>query len=131
MNPFDVRRKILKEPIDLPLAFDCPAIVRCCDAWYRAFQSAESRGLATASTWLRANEAYRNAMPPLNSPENIRDFVACLTHGMIINAIVDPFSAKLLKVVALAAQIARDTSKVAGTPAPKRSRAVKATQAGR
>lgn len=123
MIPFDVRRRLHKEPIDLSLAFNCPAITRCCEAWYRAFQSADARNLGRVSVWLRANEAYRNAMPPLNTPENIRDFVACLTHGMIINAISHPYSAQLLKAATLAANIARDMSKLAGARAPKRSSA--------
>jgi len=65
------------------------------------------------SAWLRGNEAYRNAMPPLNTPDNIRDFVACLTHGMIINAIVDPFSARLLNAAKLAQSVSRDMHKSA------------------
>lgn len=129
MNPFDVRRKLHKEPINLSNTFTSPAIERCCDAWYRAYQSAEARGVNKVSVWLRANEAYRNAMPPLDTPENIRDFVACLTHGMIVNTIVHPHSAQLLKAATLAAQIARDSSKAAGTPAPKRPRAAKAAKA--
>ena len=123
MNHFPIRRRLNKEPIYLPPALKCDAITRCCDAWCAAYQSAEARGLGKVSVWLRANEAYRNAMPPLNTPENIRDFVACLTHGMIINAISHPYSAQLLKAATLAANIARDMSKLAGAGAPKRSSA--------
>ena len=49
--------------------------------------------------------AYRSAMPPLTGPENIRDFIACTAHGMLIEAIDGPDAARLL----YAAQIANGT----------------------
>lgn len=32
----------------------------------------------------KACEAYRAAMPTLDSPENVQDFIVCFTHGMLI-----------------------------------------------
>jgi len=75
--------------IDLAPAYDCPAIQRCAEAWYRAYQNAETKGVNPISVRLRANEAYRYAMPPLNTPENVRDFLACVVHGMMVGAIID------------------------------------------
>jgi hypothetical protein len=42
-------------------------------------------------------------MPSLSGPDNIRDFIACVAHGMLIGAIRDTDGARLL----YAAQVAR------------------------
>lgn len=122
MISFDLRNSMNKEPIHLRSEYDCPAITRCCDAWYQALQSAEDRGVNKVSKWLRANEAYRNAMPPLNSPENIRDFLACLTHCTIINAISNIQCDQLLKMARLALTAMKDMSRTANEPAEEAAR---------
>jgi hypothetical protein len=45
-------------------------------------------------------------MPPLSGPENIRDFIACVAHAMLIGAILGPDGARLL----YAAQVAYQAS---------------------
>ena len=79
--------------IDLLPEYDCPAIQRCCQAWYRGFRKAEAADVNKVSTYLYANVAYRYAMPPLNSPENARDFLACVVHGMMVGCIIDELGA--------------------------------------
>jgi hypothetical protein len=44
-------------------------------------------------------------MPPLSGDENIRDFIACTAHGMLIDAISGTDAARLL----YAAQVAHTT----------------------
>jgi hypothetical protein len=53
-----------------------------------------------------ASDAYCRAMPPLVGSHNIRDFIACVSHGVLIGVIKAGDSAKLLYAaqVALAAQ---------------------------
>jgi hypothetical protein len=98
--------------IDISADFSCPAIDRCCQAWYKAFKNAQAKGTNPVSVRLRANEAYRYAMPPLTSTENIRDFVACVVHGMMVGAIIDELAARWL----YAAQITTSMFKQAKRP---------------
>ena len=95
-----------------------PAIARCCDAYTRAYEAARDRGKGDVFASLDAEKAFRNAMPPLSGYENIRDFIACVAHGMLIDAIAGPDGARLL----YAAQVAHSTFR--GQPAPLKSAAV-------
>jgi hypothetical protein len=47
----------------------------------------------------------KGRLPPLSGFENIRDFIACVAHAMLIGAIMDNLGTKLL----YAAQIALTT----------------------
>lgn len=44
----------------------------------------------------RVADAYREAMPPLTGAENIRNFIACVGHGLLLHVITEKESAKLL-----------------------------------
>jgi hypothetical protein len=55
----------------------------------------EIRAGAIAGT-KRAKNAYREAMPPLTGPANIRDFIACVAHGVLLDVISHEESSKLL-----------------------------------
>ena len=94
--------------IETPLAPAChpvstnPAIVLCCEAWSRGFQTEIKKSKNEVFASLTADNAYRNAMPPLSGRENIRDFIACTAHGMLIGAIQESKGSKLL----YAAQVA-------------------------
>jgi hypothetical protein len=57
-------------------------------------------------------------MPPLSGYENIRDFIACVAHAMLIGAIQSEQGSKLL----YAAQVALCT--VRNQPAPSKSAAL-------
>jgi hypothetical protein len=59
-----------------------PAIQRCCIAEKRSRRDSLSKGLGIVETEVRADEAYRKALPELVGYENIRDFIACITFGM-------------------------------------------------
>ena len=95
---------------------DCPPIDRCCQAWYDMFEKALSQGASRMMARLRANAAYRFAMPPLNSPENVRDFVACVIHGHMAHVILPDLATRLF----YGAQVATSIVKVMQKPTPGR-----------
>jgi hypothetical protein len=82
------------------------AIKRCCAAWQRAhdayLEGKEESSIKRAYAVILAGPAYCKAMPPLAGYENIRDFIACATHGILINAIPEKRANQLL----YAAQVA-------------------------
>jgi hypothetical protein len=100
------------DPIQMPLPEGAPesstaassnsAISRCLDAWNRAYQANLAKGKGKATAMVNADQAYQQAMPPLSSHQNIRDFIACIAHGVLIHAVSLDCSAKLL----YAAQVA-------------------------
>jgi hypothetical protein len=81
-----------------------PAVARCCQAYARAVKVATEQGKSHSSTSSGAEKAYREVMPPLSGPSNIRDFVACVTHAMLINVIRGSEETRLL----YAAQVAHN-----------------------
>lgn len=83
----------------------CPAATRCCDAWNDTYKARIENGGSTVQATHFANLAYRNAMPRLVGYENIRDFVACVAEGLLLGAITDSQSSRLL----YAAQVAQGT----------------------
>jgi len=96
------RNAIKLERLPLPPELNDTPISHCCEAWNRRFQTAVAEGRGVVSCSVRANEAYRLAMPPLTSPENIRDFISCVTHGLLFGTIIDAMAKRLL----YAAQVA-------------------------
>jgi hypothetical protein len=81
------------------------AVARCCEAYNARFRAARASQdhLATART--EAREAYRLAMPPLSGSRNISNFVACVAHGMLIEAISGPDAARLLSAAQIANRV--------------------------
>ncbi|MDR3726641.1 MAG: hypothetical protein P4K86_06330 [Terracidiphilus sp.] len=82
------------------------AIKRCMAAWKRVYQEnlkySEPTRAEKALAELFAGPAYCAAMPPLAGYENIRDFIACAAHGILIDAIPEKRANQLL----YAAQVA-------------------------
>lgn len=86
------------------------ALRRCCAAWQRAFddymqpikRKDSSDELFAA---MAAATAYCNAMPMLAGADGVRDFLACVAHGILIGAIQREKSSQLL----YAAQVALGT----------------------
>jgi len=110
--------------IDLAPEYSCPAIDRCCKAWYAAFQKAQAAGTNPVSVRLRANEAYRFAMPPLNSVQNIKDFMACVVHGIMVGAIVDERGNRWIQAARVAAEMYRKAPQNRGS-SPRKPRKIK------
>jgi hypothetical protein len=78
------------------------AVAHCCDAWELAFEAAFAHNDNEYAARSIGGEAYRNAMPALTGFQSICDFIACVTHGILIGAIPDKSGSKLL----YAAQVA-------------------------
>ena len=89
------------------------AVVRCCEAYVLAYRAAKKLDKSNYTTTEEAQKAFRAAMPPLSGYDNIRDFIACTAHGILIGAIEVADSSKLL----YAAQVALST--IRHQPAPK------------
>ena len=85
-----------------PTSQTCPAVTRCCDAWNSAFKSEKSRRDPYGSELDLARVAFRRAMPPLIGYENIRDFIACVAQGVLLGAISESQSTRLLYAVQVA-----------------------------
>jgi hypothetical protein len=60
-----------------------PAVQRCCDARDRSLEESRARNVEKFEAKMRSEDAYRNALPDLAGYENIRDFVACISHGLL------------------------------------------------
>jgi hypothetical protein len=96
------RTKAPKPPrADGPSAAN-PSIAGCLKAYSEALQIAVNQGADNRDACKAAEKAYRETMPPLCGQNNIRDFIACVSHAMLIYAIDTSEGTKLL----YAAQIA-------------------------
>jgi hypothetical protein len=111
MTPKSSSELALVEAIPLPALDPKPtqprtSIKRCCAAWQRAYNATlEGTAGDNFDKMIAAREAgvaYCKAMPPLTGCENIRDFIACAAHGMLINAVPQKRGNQLL----YAAQVA-------------------------
>jgi hypothetical protein len=82
-----------------------PAIDRCRAARKRSLEESQGKNIEPWQKRERANQEYCDAMPDLAGRENIRDFIACTTYGMIAGTIGEARGPKLLYAaqVALAA----------------------------
>ena len=79
------------------------AAARCREELERAFldtlatpQTAESEKACRIRAVDAAARAYREAMPPLSGTENIRNFIACVAQGMLLDVFTGPESTRLL-----------------------------------
>jgi hypothetical protein len=79
-----------------------PAVARCCRIWQSVFRAELDRGEHQVLAARSAGEAYCGAMPSLTGDQNIRDFIACVAHGILLQAIEEKNGGKLL----YAAQVA-------------------------
>jgi hypothetical protein len=96
--------------IDKPVLRNA-AIDLCCDVWTQRYQAERAKGRGTVSSGIRANEAYRTAMPPLDNKTNIRDFIACTTYGIMIGVICLPTGALLIQSARAAANLSKKAPK--------------------
>jgi hypothetical protein len=111
------------EHLSLAQEYRNPAVERCCKARNRAFKYQLNRGTKPVYIYVRANAAYRDAMPPLTTPQNLCDFIACVTHGLAINVIPRYHSAPLMdaaRVAARAFKLVADTAKTSAPARPQR-----------
>jgi hypothetical protein len=76
------------------------AVARCCMAWKEAVEANLAED-GHASVYC-SRHVYRQALPPLTGYQNICDFIACVGHGLLLEAFDEKTASKLL----YAAQIA-------------------------
>ncbi len=84
-----------------------PAVARCCAEFVGAYKAARAGGKDDYDARKAATSAYRAAMPPLSGSDNIRDFIACVAHGLLIETISGNEATRLL----YAAQVATGAHK--------------------
>jgi hypothetical protein len=77
------------------------ALRRCCSAWQRAFDAfmEKCNGDNPVDNIFAAKDAsvaYCSAMPMLAGQDGVRDFLACVAHGILIGAIPKEKSSQLL-----------------------------------
>src|ERR1035438_9775880 len=68
-------------------AMQNPAIARCCAAMLRAYRKERATGATGFMSADAGSKAYREAMPSLTGHDNIRNFIACAAHGVLIGTI--------------------------------------------
>lgn len=90
-----------------------PSVAQCLQRQNAAYKAEIARGEFHAYAVDAAAKAYRNAMPPLDGHDNIRDFIVCVAHGVLIGVIDHKDSSKLL----YAAQVALSLLRVKFAPA--------------
>jgi hypothetical protein len=87
---------------DLGLARRNPAVAKCQKVWKRVNRASLRRNDSPAVAHLDAADAFREAMPLLDSHKNIRDFIACVGYAMA----ADIFIPELCKYLLDAARVA-------------------------
>src|SRR4051794_3159117 len=97
--------------VSLPPGFHNAAVERCCKAWHRSFKANSKAGTDPVIVIVRANEAYRFAMPPLTTPQNLCDFIACVTHALALNLMPLPHASALMEAARAASHAFRLTGK--------------------
>ena len=116
--PLHPEAKKMREPLlGLAPEFHSPAVARCCKAWNRTYRAHRIGGTNPVSSLVRANEAYRAAMPPLSSPQNLCDFIACVAHGVTVLTVDILQAAPLLdaaRAATRALKLASDEAKPRG-----------------
>lgn len=76
------------------------AIRRCRAAWKRAYDICIEEGgdnlLNRSTAAKKAAPVYRAAMPALDGLDNVRDFIACTAHGILIETVPPDLAGQLL-----------------------------------
>jgi hypothetical protein len=96
-----------------------PAVLHCWTAYQQTFAIERGKGVAEPAAFAAGKMAYRQAMPCLSDQNSIRDFVACVTHGMVLTIIPNDDGGKLLYAANVAAGFLRQEQKLAQTMAQK------------
>jgi hypothetical protein len=80
---------------------DCPAlrnqaVARCVAAWDKVYRPIMAKTKSDYFAGKAAGKAFRQAMPLPCGDNNICDFIACTTYGMLIGAIKEENGSKFL-----------------------------------
>ena len=85
------------------------AIDRCDRARTAAYKAEFALSKSRAVASITSAEAYREALPPLCGTKNIRDFISCVAHGLLIGVIDESKSSRLLYAARIALTSIRET----------------------
>jgi hypothetical protein len=88
-----------------------PAVLHCWTAYQQSFAIERGKGASELDAYEDGKMAYRQAMPCLSDQASIRDFVACVTHGMVLHLIPNEDGGKLLYAANIAAGFLRQDLK--------------------
>ena len=91
-------------------AIENVGVIHCCGAAHRAYLAAVASGKPVESAESEGVQAYRRAMPPLDSDENIRNFISCVAHAMLIRIFDLAEAPRLLYAAQCAVAAVRKTS---------------------
>ena len=101
LSPLTIPTPKLKEIQRYPALQD-DAVAHCHKVWKAAYQRVMRREKSRLVARMEAAEAFRSALPPLSSSQNIRRFISCVAFGMASGILAEDSSKKLL----YAAQVA-------------------------
>ena len=90
------------------------AIARCYQAWIHELDRHVAEGRTHGYALERANKIFRLMMPPLVGYRDIRDFIACTAHGVLLGAIDPKDSTKLLYAAQVATATLRSKPEIFG-----------------
>ena len=94
------------------------AVKICCQAYERAHKAAKRVSQSQLFAADQAQKAFCKAMPTLNGPESIHDFIACVAYGMLIKTIAGPDGARLLYAAQVANSSIRNQRANLNAPTP-------------
>jgi len=96
-------------PSDTPSAQSAPhlmsikeTVLNCRAAWKRAYDEEKAKGKNEYEARKRASDAYRNSMPLLTSEGNIRAFIACAAHAILVGVVPSEDGPRLIAAARLA-----------------------------
>ena len=95
-------------------AMQNPGIAYCWAAAVKAYKRVKANHKSSDEAESAADKAFLDALPPIDSPENIRDFIACVAYGLQVNVFLPETGARLL----WAAQVARTAVSLGNSPQP-------------
>ena len=123
----------LKSPSATPESVPAPAtepgprnaaVDRCIAAYNEAYIKRKAEG-GDHYYWQKAGKAaYKRAMPPVAGPQNVADFIACVTRGIIEEVISGAEITQFL----YAAQVAYTVKNITTPSVPKRPRGRPSTE---
>ncbi|MFP5237950.1 MAG: hypothetical protein ACLGSD_18795 [Acidobacteriota bacterium] len=93
------------------------AVERCRAAYQNAYKDSLAAGNSNSSAKDAAHDAYLQAMPHLDTRDDIRSFIACVTHGILHDIFWRRNGKELLVAARIAAAALPRESSSAGRPA--------------
>ena len=118
----DEKEENKKDPDDSDKPNPNSAVERCIQAFCKARDEGQKAGQSYNSYIESAQSAFRLAIPPLDNPESVPNFIACVTRGMLNGSIPTKDASRYLYAAQVVAQTTslgskdRSSSRPAGRP---------------